>query len=119
MDSSKKFNQTKDDDPSPIGNLVHWYIKEKNIKKNEVSKKLGITGITLNQYFKQKSIQTIILWRMAKSIQFNFFGFLSEKINIPYTTQKEKDLQTQLEKQQQENQDLKKENNLLRELLKR
>ena len=110
----KKFTQTKADDPTPIGNLVHWFIKKK-----DVAESLGVSGITLNSYFKQKSLQTVILWRIGKAINYNFFAFLAERMNIPYETQYEKDLKAQLENLQRENRDLKKENDLLKELIKR
>ena len=115
----KKFTQTKVDDPTPIGNLVHWFIKEKHIKKKDVAESLGVSGITLNSYFKQKSLQTVILWRIGKAINYNFFAFLAERMNIPYETQYEKDLKAQFENLQRENRDLKKENDLLKEIIKR
>ena len=115
----KKFTQTKADDPTPIGNLVHWFIKEKHIKKKDVAESLGVSGITLNSYFKQKSLQTAILWRIGKAINYNFFAFLAERMNIPYETQCEKELKTQLETLQQENRDLKRENDLMKDILKR
>lgn len=119
MNRTKKHTIAQADDPTSIGNLVHWYIKEQGIKKNEVAKQLGVSNITLNQYFKQKSLQTIILWRIAKAIQYNLFAFLAERINIPYTTAKETELQKQINQLQQENHDLKKENELMKEILKR
>ena len=84
-----------------------------------MAEKLGISYNTLNKYFKQNSLQTVILWRVGKAIQFNFFGFLAEKINIPFETQTEKDLKTQLNLLQQENNDLKKEIVLMKDLLKK
>ena len=104
---------------TPIGNLVHWFIKEKHIKKKDVAESLGVSGITLNSYFKQKSLQTVILWRIGKAINYNFFAFLAERMNIPYETQCEKDLKAQLENLQRENRDLKRENDLMKDILKR
>ena len=119
MNRTKKFTISQVDDPTPIGNLVHWYIKEQGIHKNEVAKKLDISDITLNRYFKQKTLQTIILWRIAKAINYNLFAFLADKINIDYTTHKETELQKQSIYLQQENRDLKRENELLKELIKK
>jgi len=119
MSITKKFTISQADDPTSIGNLVHWYIKEQGINKNEVAKKLDVSDITLNRYFKQKSLQTIILWRIAKAINYNLFAFLAERINIAYSTTKETELEKQIEQLQQENHDLKKENLLMKEILKR
>ena len=84
-----------------------------------MAKSLVVSGISLNSYFKQKSLQTFILCRIGKAINYNFFGFLAERMNIPYETQYEKDLKAQLENLQREKRNLKKENDLLKELIKR
>ena len=44
---------------------------------------------------------------------------LGEELNIPYETKAEKELKTQLELLKQENRDLKRDNELLRDILKR
>ena len=44
---------------------------------------------------------------------------LGEELNIPYETKAEKELKTQLENLQLENRDLKRENELLKDILKR
>lgn len=119
MDLKKKFTQEQPNDPTPIGNLVHWYILQQNIKKKEVARQLNVSGITLNAYFKQKSIQTVILWRICKAINYNLFAYLAEKINIPFETTTEKELKIKLQEAHQEIHDLKQENQLLKELFKR
>ncbi|MPS74427.1 MAG: XRE family transcriptional regulator [Chryseobacterium sp.] len=71
----KKFLQKDDTDPLHIGNLVHWEIKQQNLKKKDVADELGIIPTTLNQYFKQSSLQTTILWRLSRAINFNFLMY--------------------------------------------
>jgi hypothetical protein len=116
---SKKFLIATDEDPIHIGNLVHWEITQRHIKKKDVALQLGVIPTTLNQYFKQTSLQTIILWRLSQAVNFNFLMFLGQRLAIGFETEKEKDLKTQIENLKQENDLLKQENNLLREIVKR
>lgn len=119
MQLKKKFTTPKTNDPTPIGNLVHWYIKQTATKKKEVAQQLDISPITLNNYFKQNSLQTIILWRIGKAIHYNFFAHLGEKINIPYETTAENELKLKITSLEQQIYDLQKENQLLKEIVKR
>ena len=84
-----------------------------------MAESLGVSGITLNSYFKQKSLQTVILWRIGKAINYYFFGFLAEQINSRKETQDEKDLKSQFENLLRENRDLIRENDLMKDIVKR
>lgn len=95
-DIKKKFLQIDDTDPLHIGNLVHWEIKQQNLKKKDVAEQLGIIPTTLNQYFKQSSLQTKILWRLSRAVNFNFLMYLGQKLDVDFETEKEKALQEQL-----------------------
>ena len=99
---SKKFLQKEDKDPVHIGNLVHWEIKQKLLRKKDVADKLGIAPTTLNQYFKQPSLQTVILWRLSRAINFNFLMYLGQKLDVDYLTEKEQTLQEQLKIKEEE-----------------
>ena len=98
----KKFLQKDDTDPLHIGNLVHWEIKQQNLKKKDVADRLGIIPTTLNQYFKQSSLQTKILWRLSRAVQFNFLMYLGQKLDVDFETEKEKALQEQLKEREEE-----------------
>lgn len=120
IDLSKKFKAKRDNDPPNLGNFINYYFKNANIKKKDVSNYLDVLPTTLNQYFKQQSFQIIILWRISHAVKHNFLMELGEKwLKIDYTTQKEKDLIEQLARKEEENRDLKKENELMKELFKR
>jgi AraC-like DNA-binding protein len=93
---SKKFLIATEKDPTHIGNLVHWEIMQRHLKKKDVALQLGVIPTTLNQYFKQTSLQTIILWRLSQAVNFNFLMYLGQKLAIDFETEKEKQLKTQL-----------------------
>ena len=59
------------------------------------------------------------MWRISLAVKHNFLMQLGEELNIPYETKAEKELKTQLENLQLENRDLKRENELLKDILKR
>ena len=116
---ARKYLQKKTDDSTNIGNLIHWQIKVLHAKKKDIANALDILPTTLNQYFKQPSLQSTIIWRIAKVINYNFFMYLGEKIDIPYETEKEKELKTQITALEQENHNLIRENALLKEVIKK
>jgi Helix-turn-helix. len=101
-DIAKKFLQKDSKDPLHIGNLVHWEIKQNNLRKKDVAERLGIGPTTLNQYFKQSSLQTTILWRLSRAINFNFLMYLGQKLDVDFVTEKEKELQEQLRQKEEE-----------------
>ena len=102
-----------------VGNLIHWEIIQRKIKKKDVAKHLGINHINLSYYFGRTTLQTDVVWKISKFIQFNFFGFLAEKVGVPYQTPTEKTLQKEVEELQQQLHYLKRENELLKELIKK
>lgn len=119
IDNQKRYQKKRDDDPKHLGNYIKWHLESNKIKKKSVSDFLNVQAITLNRYFKQPSFQLSILWRISLAVKHNFLMQLGEELGIPYETKAEKELKTQLENLQQENRDLKRENELMRDILKR
>lgn len=119
IDSQKRYQKKRDNDPKHLGNYIKWHLESNKIKKKSVSDFLNVQAITLNRYFKQPSFQLSILWRISLAVKHNFLMQLGEELEIPYETKAEKELKTQLENLLQENRDLKRENELLKEILKR
>ena len=119
IDSQKRYQKKRDNDPKHLGNYIKWHLESNKIKKQSVSDFLNVQAITLNLYFKQSSFQLSILWRISLAVKHNFLMQLGEELNIPYETKAEKELKTQLELLKQENRDLKRDNELLRDILKR
>jgi len=113
----KKYLIPSEEDCTHIGNLIHWEITQQKVKKQDIASKLSIKPISLTAYFKQASVHTIILWRIGKIINYNFFMFLGERMNIPYETKTEKSLKEQLLQKEKELYDLQKEKELLMKVL--
>lgn len=93
---SKKFLIKSTNDVLHIGNLIAWIIQENKIKKKDVSNTLQILPTTLNQYFKQPSVQTAILWRLSLATNYNFLMYLGEKLNVAYETKTEAALKQEI-----------------------
>ena len=119
IDNQKRYQKKRDSDPKHLGNYIKWHLESNKIKKKSVSDFLAVQPITLNRYFKQTSFQFSILWRISLAVQHNFLMQLGEELGIAFETKAEKELKTQLQQLQEDTRDLKKENELLKELIKR
>ena len=96
IDTSKRYQKMRDNDPNDLGNYIQWHIEQNKIKKKSVSDYLNIQPNTLNQYFKQRSFQFSILWRISLAVKHNFLMQLGEELGIAYETKAEKELKAQL-----------------------
>ncbi|PDS22679.1 transcriptional regulator [Flavobacterium branchiophilum] len=119
MNITKKFRVVKKGDNPALGNFVRYYLHQNQVAMKTVSDGLGVRYSTLNNYLKNTSFQFTILWRMSQIVNYNFLMDLGEWLGIPYETKAEKALKEQIASFEKENQALQKENELLRELLKR
>ncbi|WP_133063381.1 transcriptional regulator [Flavobacterium aurantiibacter] len=98
-----KYQLRKETDAPHLGNFVQWHIEQNKILKRGVAEALQVIPSTFNQYFRQHSLQFTILWRISQALQHNFLMELGEKwLKIPYQTQKEIDLQNQLDQKNTE-----------------
>nr|WP_315131480.1 hypothetical protein [uncultured Flavobacterium sp.] len=117
-DRTKRFLQKTEKDCLHIGNLIAWIIQEKHLKKKDVGNYLNIVPTTLNQYFKQSSVQVVILWRLSQALEYNLLADVGQRLNIPFETKAEKQLLEQLAVKEAEVQQLQMENAMLKSLLK-
>ncbi len=98
-----KYQLRKETDAPHLGNFVQWHIEQNKIVKRGLAEALHVIPTTFNQYFRQHSLQFTILWRISQALQHNFLMELGEKwLKIPYQTQKEIDLQNQLDQKNTE-----------------
>jgi transcriptional regulator with XRE-family HTH domain len=119
MIKTKKFQVVKKGDNPALGNFVRYYLHQNKVEMKTVSDGLGVHYNTVNKYLKNTSFQFTILWRISQIVDYNFLMDLGQWLGIPFETQAEKALKEQIETLQKENHDLKKENELMREILKR
>ncbi|MES2574802.1 MAG: transcriptional regulator [Bacteroidota bacterium] len=96
MDLKKEFLKKRDNDPPAIGNFINYHIYINKIKKKKVSDYLSVLPTTLNNYFKQSSLQLVIVWRVSQIVEHNFLMELGERLDIAYETKAEKELKAQL-----------------------
>ena len=94
--SGNKYNKIADKKYEPVGNFINYYIHNNKVNKAQLARDLGILPTTLNQYFKQNSLQFGILWKISKALNHNFIAQLAEYLHIPFETIKERELQAQL-----------------------
>ena len=93
-----------------VGNMLAQLIKQKHISKAELARKLNIHPGGINQYIKQSTLHAALLWKIGEILEYNFFDVLSAAFPLQTTSQQELDLQQQII-------DLKKENELYKNLL--
>jgi len=116
IDRTKRYLQKLPNDNLHIGNLIAWVIQEKHLKKVNIAQQLNINPATLNQYFKQSSIQVGILWRLSQIMEYNFLADLADRLPIPFETKKEIILNNMLSEKEEELKSLKTELNLLKKI---
>lgn len=95
-DNTKKYLAKSEHQYPNIGNFVHWFIQEGPHKKKDVAAKLQVSPSSLNQYFKQQSLQFAIVWRISQAINYNLVMDLGQRLKIPFETEVEKELRRQL-----------------------
>jgi transcriptional regulator with XRE-family HTH domain len=115
-DRNKKYLQKNESDCLHIGNLVAWFIQEKHLKKADIARKLNVIPTTLNQYFKQPSIQVGILWRLSLAMEYNLLADVAQRLPIAFETNVEEALKKTLSEKEAEIQHLKIELNLLKKI---
>ena len=100
----------------PIGNLIAWIIQEKHLKKAAIARNLGILPTSLNQYFKQPSVQVSILWRLGIAMEYNLLADVAERHPIAFETKKEAALKQELAEQKAQMERMKIELDLLKKI---
>ena len=96
MKTLQKHLEKGENDHPALGNFVNWYIAEHHLKKKDLADQLGINPGTLQQYFKQQSLQFGVLWRLSQAMHFNLIMDLGERLNIPFETKVEKELRAEV-----------------------
>lgn len=115
-DRTKRYLQPLPNDPLHIGNMIAWMIQEKHLKKATIAQQLNIAPTTLNQYFKQSSVQVGILWRLSIAMDYNLLADVAERLSVSFETKKEATLKKILSEKEEELKTLKTELNLLKKI---
>lgn len=96
MKTVHKYLEKGENDHPEVGNFVHWHLLERNLKKKDIADALHISPTTLNTYFKNRSMQFGILWRLSQAMNINLVMALGEYLKIPFETIAEKALRAEL-----------------------
>jgi transcriptional regulator with XRE-family HTH domain len=97
------------DDMPHNGKLLKTFIDNSRLTQIEVARRMGITTPTLHYYYKSHSLTTDIWWRASKALHYNFLAGLGSLLTEEYVTPRETELQTVCEQLQKENERLKME----------
>ena len=93
-----------------VGAKLAQLLKEKRFSKAWLCRQLHVNGGAANQYSRQQSMHAALMWKLGQVLEFDFFAWLSKEFPMESSTPLELDLQQQLT-------DLKKENELYKNLL--
>jgi transcriptional regulator with XRE-family HTH domain len=93
-----------------VGAMLAQLLKEKRLTKAWLCRRLNVNGTAANQYIRQQSMHAALMWKLGQVLEFDFFAWLSKEFPMESSTPLEQDLQQQLI-------DLKKENELYKNLL--
>lgn len=99
-----------------IGNKIREILHEKRIGLTKFSKMLGCHLTSVNNMVRKKHLHTTALMRVSHMLEYDFFQhYISDIGNKP--NEELKNALEEMEKLKQENKDLMKENQLLREMI--
>jgi plasmid maintenance system antidote protein VapI len=103
--------QTFNGKPMPhMGNMLAQLLKERRLTKTWLARKLNVHQSGIGSYLKQPSLHAALLWKLGEIFELDFFAMLSNE--FPLHKQSQLELQ-----QQQQIAELKKENELYKNLL--
>ena len=93
---TKKYLSKEENDYPDMGRFVHYYILQSGKLKKDVANHLQVIPTSLHGYFKQRSLQIGIVWRISRFINYNMLMDLGQRLKIPFETEVEKELRLQL-----------------------
>jgi transcriptional regulator with XRE-family HTH domain len=89
------------------GKLLKAFIDNSRLTQSAVARRMGVATSTLHNYDKSRSLTTDIWWRASKALHYNFLAGLGSLLTEEYVTPRETELQTACERLQKENERLK------------
>jgi hypothetical protein len=104
-----------------IGELIKTYFEQKRIRRAALARLMGKSLKSVLQHEKNISIQTRILWDLSVALQHNFFMDIAQMLPNDFSTNEDlfKEKNDRINELEQEVAMLKKEKELLLEVLKK
>ena len=100
-----------------IGELLKRYSDDKRIHKSAWARHQQVLHSTVFGYFKKRSMHVSTLFTISQVLKYNFFRHIADMLPADYPPGGT--MQSQIDALKKENEDLKKEVALLKELLKK
>lgn len=102
------------------GELINEYFEKKRIRRAALSRVMGKTLRAIIRYEKNETIQTRLLVELSRALRHNFFMDIAMMLPSEFTTTKDifEEKNRKIDELQKENEVLKKEKELLMELIK-
>jgi hypothetical protein len=100
-----------------IGNLIKKYVKEKRIVQAAWARNMSVDDRTVVRYFKRATMDTKRLLIISQTLKYNFFRHIADLLPPDYPPGGS--MQSQIDALKKENEDLKKEITVLKDVLKR
>lgn len=100
-----------------IGKMLAAYLGGFSRSQAQLARQLKMADSTLSRITTKDSIDFNRLWNISLILNHNFIAEVGEKMPVPYTTAREKELHEQLAMQQKEIEKLKIELAVYREIL--
>ena len=70
-----------------IGQAIEHILKAWRVPEVALAHQLGRSRSTVEQFYKQKSIQTAILWEVSQVMSYNFFSDIAEQLPADFRHQ--------------------------------
>lgn len=102
-----------------IGKLIARKLEEKNVRKVELGRRMGVFPQSINRYVESESLQFSILWEVALALEYNFFADLMMHLPKKVLDSGETSFHKTILAQAEEIRDLKKEIEIYKGILKR
>lgn len=84
------------------GKLVENYVLKNGINRAELARKMNMATTSVYNYAGSASLQLGILWKISVAIKHNFIAELGEMMPVEFVSNREKEIQQQLEDLQKE-----------------
>lgn len=120
MENTKEKNILENRSAMPHnGTLLRQYIDEKARSQSQVAEQMGITLSTLQSYYKRETMHTKALWNASLALEHNFLFDLGRRLPVSFVSEREQELQRELDELKKENERLKIELGVYEKIVKR
>lgn len=96
INRTKKYKEDKTNPYPHVGQLFIKHVKENNINRAALSRKMAVSKGVMNNYHKRKSMQMGIIWNLSIALNHNFVAQIAEQMPVDFETKKETALKNEI-----------------------